>query len=49
MSDVLHKKLNIDLDKSNMQEAIADFPVQIAQSFEIMNNWSSSLKYVYPT
>ena len=45
MSDVLHKKLNIDLDKSNMQEAIADFPVQIAQSFEIMNNWSSSLKY----
>ena len=46
MSDVFHKEINFDLDKSNMQGAIMAFPDHIVESFEIMKNWSPSREYV---
>ncbi len=36
---------NYNLDKSNMKLAIAQFPDQIYQSFDIMNSWNPKKKY----
>jgi len=45
MNDVINKRINTNLDKSNMQGAISSFPNQINKSFEIMSNWTSIKEY----
>ena len=44
MSETL-LEMNSKLDKSNMKDAIADFPKQIEQSFKLMKNCTSKNKY----
>ena len=41
----MNKIIKSDIDKSNMQEAIASFPSQIAESFANMKNWSPIREY----
>ena len=40
MKKIIEKIINRDIDKSDMQRAIANFPKQIDKSFNIMQQWS---------
>ena len=41
----MQKKINTDLDHSDMQGEIKDFPNQIKESIKIMESWNSEKKY----
>ena len=46
MDQVLEQHINMELDHSNMKGAIANFPSQIKESFDIIRSWSPVNTYM---